>query len=339
MVVYNEEDFIDKAIDSILKQDIGNYDLEIIIVDGNSTDKTRDIVKNLIKENPLIHFIDNPDRIVPIGFNRALSICKGSIIIRLDGHAAMKSNYVNQCLKALENTGADCVGGPIVNSSDGIIGKSINIAQSSKFGVGGVLFRKKIKKGQYVDTLAFGAYNRDVFKKLGGYDEELIRNQDDEFNFRLIQSGGRIWLDPSIQSIYYPRTSLARLFNQYFQYGFFKVRVIQKRRGLASYRHAIPLIFILSLFGSYFYYLLYKIEIPLMIIVISYISLSLLESLNQLIRNLNNWISISILPIVFSTMHFAYGFGSFLGLFYYIFNWGDKEIKESYFDKTKFFNN
>ena len=194
----------------------------------------------------------------------------------------------------------------------------------------------KFAKGKYVETLAFGAYKRDVFNRLGGYDEELVRNQDDEFNFRLVQSGGKIWLDPLIQSLYYPRTSLSKLLNQYFFYGFFKVRVVQKRKGFASYRHVIPLLFILSLFVTYYYYLKCNVEIPFLIISLSYISLMILASIDKFLRNLNNWKSTLMLPLVFATMHFAYGIGSILGLGNFVLKWTDTEIKDSYFDKTTF---
>ena len=333
--VRNEIDYIRDSLESILNQDT-NDEYEILIVDGMSTDGTREVIKEYQSKFSSIHLLDNPETIVPTGFNRALSISKGSIIIRIDGHVVIRPNYISQCLKVLKNSGADCVGGPIINSAKGLVGKSINIAQSSKFGVGGVSFREKIKKGKYVDTLAFGAYKRDVFKNIGGYDQELIRNQDDEFNFRLIQSGGRIWLDPSIQSLYYPRTSLSKLFKQYYQYGFFKVRVIQKRKGIASYRHAIPLIFILSLAVTSYFYLKYNVQLPFLILLLSYISLTALASINKFIRNFNNWKSTLMLPLVFSTMHFAYGIGSILGLCYLVFKWTDTEIKDSYFDKTTF---
>ena len=336
--VRNEIDYIRDSLESILNQDT-NDEYEILIVDGMSTDGTREVIKEYQSKFSIIHLLDNPETIVPTGFNRALSISKGSIIIRIDGHVVIRPNYISQCLKVLKNSGADCVGGPIINSAKGLVGKSINIAQSSKFGVGGVSFREKIKKGKYVDTLAFGAYKRDVFKNIGGYDQELIRNQDDEFNFRLIQSGGRIWLDPSIQSLYYPRTSLSKLFKQYYQYGFFKIRVIQKRKGLASFRHVIPLIFILSLSSSFFYYFIYQDEIPFLTISLSYTCLSISASFYQFIRNLNNWRSTLILPLVYSSMHFAYGFGSILGLCYFLFKWNNQETKDSYFDKTTFINN
>ncbi len=336
--IRNEKQFIRATLDSIIQQNVHEA-TEILVADGMSTDGTREILQEYYSKNPSIILVDNPEKIVPNGFNRALSIAKGNVIIRIDGHAIMKPSYINQCLKVLEKTGADCVGGPIINVSNGIVGESINIAQSSKFGVGGVKFREEIIEGEFVDTLAFGAYKRDVFKNIGGYDQELIRNQDDEFNFRLIQSGGRIWLDPSIQSLYYPRTSLCKLFKQYYQYGFFKIRVIQKRKGLASFRHVIPLIFILSLSSSFFYYFIYQDEIPFLTISLSYTFLSISASFYQIIRNLNKWKSALVLPLVYSSMHFAYGFGSILGLCYFLFKWNNQETKDSYFDKTTFINN
>ena len=335
--IRNEKKFISSCLDSIIKQSV-NEPAEILISDGMSTDGTREIIKKYQKNNSSIHIVDNPEKIVSTGFNRALSIARGKVIIRVDGHAIVKSNYIDQCLKVLKKTNADCVGGPILNSSDGIIGKSINIAQKLKFGVGGVAFRGKIKKGQFVDTLAFGAYKRDVFKRLGGYDQELKKNQDDEFNYRLIQEKGKIWLDPSIQSIYFPRKSIFKLLSQYFLYGLYKVRVMQKRRGLAALRHIIPLLFVLSLFGSIFYFIKYNIIVPFLIISLPYISISILSSFNQLIKNLKNWRSTLILPLVFFTMHFAYGFGYLLGLCLFIFKWNDTEIKDSYFDKATFNN-
>ena len=184
--IRNEKQYIASSLESILNQ-AKNSPIEILIADGMSTDGTRKIINEYQKYNPSIHILDNPEKVVSTGFNRALSIAKGKVIIRVDGHVIVKPNYIDQCLRVLKKTNADCVGGPILNSSDGVIGNSINIAQSSKFGVGGVAFRRKIKKGQLVDTLAFGAYKRDVFKRIGGYDQELIRNQDDEFNYRLIQ--------------------------------------------------------------------------------------------------------------------------------------------------------
>ena len=225
--IRNEEQFIGKTLQSIIDQKFKG-ELEIIISDGMSNDDTRVIVKEFQNNHKNIILIDNYDQIVPNGFNRALSISKGDIIIRLDGHAFLNPDFICNCLSVQEHSGADCVGGPTSHISDSTIGHHISIAQSSKFGAGGASFRTGVEKGKYVNTLAFGAYKRTVFFDNGAYDEELIRNQDEEFNFRLIQHGKKIWIDPTIKSTYFVRDSLVKLFKQYYQYGFFKVRVIQK---------------------------------------------------------------------------------------------------------------
>ena len=209
--IRNEEHFITKTLDSILSQSDDN--VEIIIADGLSTDGTREIIQSFQESNHNIQLIDNPEKIVSTGFNRALTMAKGDIIIRVDGHSEIAPNYINRCITQLQNINADCVGGATDHIALGVIGQSINLGQSSKFGAGGVPFREGVDKGRYVDTLAFGAYKREVFEKFGGYDEELVRNQDDEFNFRLIQNGGEIWLDPSIKSKYFARNSFIKLFS------------------------------------------------------------------------------------------------------------------------------
>ena len=251
-----------------------------------STDGTRTIINRLMKTINEIKLIDNPEKIVSTGFNRALSISRGDYIIRIDGHAELAVDFLQNSLKELKTTNADCVGGPIINISTGIIGNAIAISQQSKFGVGGVAFRESINFGRYVDTLAFGTYKRNVFKKIGGYDIELLRNQDDEFNFRMLQKNLKIWLHPSIKSYYYLKNSLHRLFMQYFQYGFFKIRVFQKRSGAASWRHIVPLTFILNLFYGIYSYLVTDFNIPILIIGISYISISIIFQLLKHLKTL-----------------------------------------------------
>ena len=336
--IRNEVQFISKTIQSLLNQKT-KTDFEILIVDGLSIDGTREIIKDFQNNYSNIHLVNNPKRIVPIGFNKAISIAKGEIIIRVDGHATIKSDYIEQCLIAFEKTDADCVGGAIRNYSKGIFGNSINIAQSSNFGTGGAAFRKKINKGKYVSTLAFGAYKRHVFNEIGGYDEELIRNQDDEFNMRLIQNKGTIWLDPNIQSTYYPRSTLMKFFVQYLQYGFFKIRVMQKRRGFASFRHIIPLLFVSALFISLLLLSLSSISFPLKLILVSYVIYLLVATLNAFISSTQNFLSIIILPLSFFSMHFAYGLGSFFGIIYFVNKWKDRETKDSHFNKEQFLNN
>ncbi len=333
--IRNESSFIERMIKSIINQN-NNFDYEIIVADGMSTDGTRNIINRLMKTVNEIKLIDNPEKIVSTGFNRALSISRGDYIIRIDGHAELATDFLQNSLKELKTSNADCVGGPIINIATGIIGNAIAIAQQSKFGVGGAAFRENISIGMYVDTLAFGTYKRNVFKKIGGYDIELLRNQDDEFNFRMVQQNLKVWLHPSIKSYYYPKSAIHILFKQYFQYGFFKIRVFQKRSAVASFRHIVPLTFIISLFYAIYSYLVHDFNIPILILSVSYISISMIFSIRETLKNFDNGFSLIFLPVCFLTLHVAYGLGSFFGLFYFINKWNDKGLKDKYFNKDNF---
>ena len=336
--IRNEIKTIRKTMQSLINQKT-KQEYEIIVVDGLSDDGTREVIRDFQKFYDHINFIDNPAKVVPVGFNKALSIAKGNVIIRVDGHATINSNYIEQCLKSFEKTGAECVGGPIRNCSLGVIGEAISIAQSSKFGTGGVSFRSAINEGKYVTTLAFGAYKRAIFNTIGGYDEELIRNQDDEFNMRLIQSGGKIWLDPSIKSFYYSRSSLLSFIKQYFQYGFYKIRVMQKRKGFASFRHIVPLCFIMALIITSFLYFFYKISIPFLLIIGIYFSLSIIASFIHLFSFRYKLFSIVFLPLCYFTMHSSYGVGTLIGMFYFVNKWNDREVKDNHFNVKRFSEN
>ena len=207
-----------------------------------------------IVKYPFIKLINNPHSIVSTGFNLALNQARGEIIIRIDGHCEVPPEYLKKCCKLLERKDADIVGGVIETISTGIIGKAISIAQSSWFGVGGVKFRRvSLEKSGFVDSLAFGAHKRELFAEIGGYDEDMVYNQDDEFNFRVIQAGKKIWVDPTIRTKYFARSSFGKLFKQYFNYGCYKIRGIQKRKQLFSIRHLIPFVFIMGLFSTIIY--------------------------------------------------------------------------------------
>lgn len=336
--IRSEVQGIEKTIQSIISQTL-DKDYEIIITDGMSTDGTREIIKELVRENPKIHLIDNPAKIVSTGFNRALNESKGDIIIRVDGHCEIAPEYIQKCLECLEKINADCVGGATEHVALGLVGKSIKLAQSSFFGVGGVSFRKKVEEGEYVDTLAFGAYKREVFNQLGGYDEELVRNQDDEFNFRMIQNDMKIWLDPSIKSTYTQRNSFIGLFKQYFQYGFYKIRVMQKRRGIASWRHLVPGLFVLTLLFGLSIFLFTGNTIPILSLGIPYFSFSLFVTIFELIKTPSNFISVMMLPVTIFILHISYGLGFLLGIIYFLNKWGDIKIKDGHFDREQFTKN
>tara|TARA_B100002051_G_scaffold135228_1_gene128465 strand:- start:38 stop:1099 length:1062 start_codon:yes stop_codon:yes gene_type:complete len=335
--IRNEEKYIKGTLQSIYNQEFNKNNFEVIISDGCSNDGTIHILDSLQKIYTNLKVINNPEKLVSSGFNRALSIAKGTHIIRVDGHSKLDPKFLNNCIKLSMEKNVECVGGATKHVPVGVIGTSISIAQSTKFGVGGVAFREGVKEGQYVDTLAFGAYQRKIFIEIGGYDEELYRNQDDEFNLRLIQNGGNIWLDPSINSFYYPRKSLMTFFNQYFQYGFYKVRVIQKRRTYGSIRHFVPILFVLSLCFSFIIIKTHNFFLPSIIIVFSYVFLSIISTIKAYLDYSNNsLLSIILLPATYAIMHLAYGLGSLFGLIYFAFKWKDTDLKDINFNKRNF---
>ena len=337
--IRNEAKYIKKTLGSILCQKNIEQEIEILIVDGMSTDDTRDLIIKYQKGHPNTHLIENPEKIVSTGFNRALNESKGDIIIRVDGHCEIAPDYIQKCLECLEKINADCVGGATEHVASGLVGESIKMAQSSFFGVGGVSFRKNVEKGRYVDTLAFGAYKREVFDQLGGYDEELVRNQDDEFNFRMIQNDMKIWLDPSIKSTYTQRNSFMGLFKQYFQYGFYKVRVMQKRRGIASWRHVVPGLFVLTLLFGLSIFLFTGNNIPILSLCLPYLSFSLFATIFELIKTPSYLISVMILPVTFFILHVSYGLGFLMGFIYFLHKWGDIKTKDGHFDRGQFTKN
>jgi glycosyltransferase involved in cell wall biosynthesis len=265
MPIRNEAGYIQRSLGSVLTQDYPGDRMEILVVDGMSDDATRDLVAQEIArqehqddapQNPPkahIALLDNPGRIVPTALNIGLSRARGDIIVRVDGHCEIAPDYVRQIVHRLSQREASAVGGPMTTIGENRVARAISMAQSSWFGVGGVAFRTGRKEGCYVDTVAFGGYLREVFSRIGGFDEELVRNQDDEFNLRLTRSGGKIWLDPAIRSVYYSRAGFPSLWRQYFQYGFYKVRVMQKHRTVAAWRHLVPALFVSGLALSLFF--------------------------------------------------------------------------------------
>lgn len=315
MPIRNEARYIERCLDAVLTQDYPHDRIEILAVDGMSDDGTREVVKERSNVETLkrsnVELLDNPERIVPTAMNRGIRGARGEIIIRVDGHAVIAPDYLRQCVSKLESTGADCVGGSIETIGESWLARAIAIGASSPFGVGNAEFRYS-RKGKYVDTLAFGAYRRQVFERIGLFDEELVRNQDDEFNFRLTRSGGKIWLDPTIHSIYYSRASIPSLWTQYFEYGFWKVRVIQKHGRPASWRHLVPAAFVLALSITAATSLIT--ESPLWFLAVAAPYALAAFGVSVRLAAQKGWRYAPVLPLVFMTMHLAYGIGFIFGL-------------------------
>ncbi|MGO1368553.1 glycosyltransferase [Senegalia sp. (in: firmicutes)] len=311
--VYNEEKYIEECIRSLDNQSYPKDKLEILVVDGMSTDRTLEKVNKLSNElNINIKVIENTKRIAPTAMNLGIKNSTGDIIIRIDGHAYAHSDFISTSVKLLREKEVACVGGPIETISQNFVGESIALAMACPFGVGNSLFRYS-KKEKYVDTLAFGAYKREVFEKIGCFDEELVRNQDDELNFRLIKSGEKILLSPKIKSYYYSRSSLKKLWKQYFQYGYWKVRVIQKHKMPSSIRQLVPMTFVISLLGSVILSLVNELGIKILLaITLTYLASSLFFSVKISYNKTPRFIA--ILPIIFFILHFSYGLGFINGI-------------------------
>ena len=316
MPVRNEASFIERSLGAVLAQDYPADRLEVLVVDGMSDDGTREIVRRMLAGRPNARLLDNPRRIVSTALNLGLAEADGEVIVLVGGHTLMIPDYVRRCAEALAETGADCVGGVLNTVAETEVTQSIALAQSSRFGVGGASFRIGRNKGGEVDTVAFGAYRRQVFDQIGGFDEELIRDQDDEFNYRLRAAGGRIWLDPRIRSTYYARSTLRSLGRQYFQYGYWKVRVFQKVPGSAQARHWAPPLFALAVVGGVPAALLLPALRPFYIAGLAlYLLTGLIVSVRMAARA--GWHHLMRLPLAFATLHLAYGLGFWAGMLHF----------------------
>ena len=309
MPIRNEARYIARALHAVLAQDYPADKMEIFVVDGMSEDGTRAIVTAMAVGEPRVQLMDNPERIVPTALNRGVRAAHGEIIIRVDGHAVIAPDYLRRCVETLAAVDADCVGGPIQTVGETPRACGIALAQSSPFGVGNAAFRYA-RTARYVDTLAFGAYRRKVFDHIGLFDPELVCNQDDEFNLRLIRAGGKIWLCPTIQSTYYARASLGRLWRQYFAYGFWKVRVLQKHGRPASWRSLVPVTFVGALLTTAGLSVLVP-PYPWLLAVLLPYSLVVLGASLWLAAH-HGWQYAPLLPLSFMTLHLGYGLG-FLG--------------------------
>ena len=315
MPIRNEAPFIIRSLKSVLNQDYEGL-IQVFVVDGRSDDGTRELVNSLITElesvSPLrrVTLLDNLAGTVAEALNIGIEKADGDTIVRVDGHCEIQPDYIRRCLQLLATSGADNVGGIQRAYGEGYIGRVVALATSSPFGVGSARFHYS-HKGEWVNTIYLGAYRREVFQKFGLFDEEMIRNQDDEFNFRLTQGGGRIWLDPSIQTIYYVRPSLPRLWRQYFEYGLFKVRVMQKRRGIASLRHLVPFSFVMGLLGTVSLGLMTDRKELALLVGLPYAAGNLAISLYSVRQEP---VLLPLMPLTFSILHFSYGLGFAAGL-------------------------
>jgi glycosyltransferase involved in cell wall biosynthesis len=331
MPVRSEAASIERGLAAVLGQDYPKDRLEILVVDGMSTDGTRQIVERFVKQSLVLRLLENPDRVTPCALNIGIRAARGDIIVRVDGHCEIAPDYVRRCVEHILKDGVDGVGGSVHTVCGTRTAEAIAAAMSTRFGAGDSAFRTEQGKTGLTDTVPFPAYTRSVINRAGGYDEELVRCQDDEYNYRLRELGAKILLAADVQSRYYGRASLRSLWKQYFQYGFWKVRVMQKHPRQMRLRQFVPPSFVLSSF----------IVLGLSFLVSwgwatavavggSYVLANLAASVATAAKKGRR--HVFLLPVVYAILHLSYGLGFLVGLFKFWNRWGDRAGKVPRFD-------
>lgn len=310
----NERAHIAETVERLTSQrGLGTeFTAELLFVDGLSDDGTREILDEYADQGAL-RVIDNPRRTTPCAFNLGIQSARGERICIVGAHARIADDYLAACLRTSRETGADNVGGPWCAVGHGRTGEAIALGFQSPIAVGGARSHDPNYRGA-VDSVWGGCYRRDVFERIGLFDEELVRNQDDELNLRLTRAGGRIWQSPAIRYGYVVRGSLRGLFGQYAQYGYWKVRVIQKHHVPASWRHVVPGAFVattaaLVLLAPFSH----AIRLALAVDVVAYLVVIAIGTLFGARRARHPGVAL-LLPAVLATFHVAYGYGFLRGI-------------------------
>lgn len=314
--IYNEEKYIAKCLDSILEQDYPKEDMELLLCDGMSKDRTREIIAEYQKKHSWIQLLDNPDRIAPCAMNVGIKAAKGDVIMRLDAHASYENNYFSSLVKALDEYGADNVGAvcrtDVLNKTPKTL--AIREVLSNKFGVGNSTFRTGIKGVQEVETVPFGCWKREVFDKYGMYDTRLVRNQDIELNKRIIRGGGKIIIIPDTYCTYLARETYKALAKNNFGNGKWNILTVFYTGEIKSLsiRHFVPLCFVLGLIlplivGIFWHPALW---LSLAVVLMYILALGTVSLKLAVTKKLNFF----YLLISFIVLHVSYGFGSLVAL-------------------------
>ena len=308
----NERAHIDAFCDSALAQRLPpGWSMELLVADGQSDDGTRARLDQRAAQDARLRVVDNPGQIVSTGLNACLAQARGQVVVRMDIHTTFAPDYVAECIAALARSGADNVGGPWVAQGKGAWGGAIAAAFQSRWVVGGARSRDAAYEGE-VDTVYLGCWPRATFERVGGFDEQLVRNQDDEHNLRIRRGGGRIWQSARIRSAYAPRDALGLLFRQQFQYGYWRPFVLRKHGQPGSVRQLVPMFFVAACalsvgawpwFGLFFG-----------LLAASYGLYLALASWQAARAAGGGWTLAWQLPLVIAAYHFGYGLGGWRGL-------------------------
>jgi len=315
--IFNEEKYIVKCVESVLQQDYPQTDMEILFIDGMSSDRTREIVSVYSKKYNNIKLFDNPNHTVPYAMNIGIKAAKGDIIVRLDAHAEYPVNYISTLTNVLIDKSCDNVGAPCITDVINKNPKTLAIREvlCNKFGIGNSAFRTGINETKEVDTVPFGCWNRKVFDQYGLYDTRLTRNQDIELNKRIINGGGHIFITPQTYSIYYARETFTAIAKNNYQNGKWNIMTVYYTGQFKSLsiRHFIPLIFLLSLTIPIIFSLVTPWALTITALSsVAYLTLIMFISISLSLRKGLDFV---FLIKAFITLHFSYGYGSLVGIF------------------------
>jgi len=314
----NEQAFIEPCVRSLLALEPPPGGFEIVVAEGMSDDATRSILDRLAAEDPRLKVVANPARIAPAGWNVAIKQSRGCYIAIMSAHARYPKDYLRRSFELAEKLGADNVGGPVVAEGRGYLQRANAASHHSPFSVGGASWHSLKYEGK-ARTVFGGFYRRELFDRLGMFDEQFVRDSDAEFNFRLELAGGTIWQSPSIRSWYEPRATMGGLFRQYMQFGYWKVRIVQKHGRTPAVRQYVPALFVSALFVLLLAAVVTRTPIAwglLGAVVAAYAIVLVVASLTTAARF--GWDLLPILPLTFASYHFGYGFGFLAGIFDFV---------------------
>jgi glycosyltransferase involved in cell wall biosynthesis len=315
----NEEAFIRACVDSVVDGGFAKERLEVLVVDGMSDDGTRAIVAEMAAASPVVRLIDNPDRTTPAALNIGVRQATGDVIAILGAHATCPKGYLPTLVHALDESGADGVGGLCITRPANGTPKARAIAAglSHPFGVGNSYFRIGTRERRWVDTVPFGCYRRELFNRVGLFDEDLVRNQDDEFNGRVVRDGGRLLLVPEVQSEYFARPSIGKLWRMYYQYGYFKPLAARRIGRVLTIRQvAAPVFSAFVVVGVVVTIFVPFARVPVALVLAMYAALDVscaLSAGRAIGARGSLW-----LALVFPVLHLAYGFGALQGFLDFI---------------------
>ena len=312
--VRNEEKYIRACVDSVFAQDYPADKMEVIFVDGCSSDRTVEILQEMQKDYPQIVVLENPNRTVPYAMNIGIAASRAPVIVRLDAHAEYPADYIRLSVETLLTVECDNAGGACETRGRGFMGDAIAAMLSTPLGVGNSTFRLAPESG-YVDTVPFGCWKRELFERIGGFDERMTRNQDNELNHRIRKNGGKIYLNHNIRVIYYCRDTIKGIMKMGFQNGKWNVITMTLVPGSMGVRHFVPLAFVLSTVGLLLLTLLTRSWLFGGLLALEWGAYLLLDFFySYTIAKEKGYKYLPVEAILFPAFHFAYGTGSLMGI-------------------------